>query len=176
MSIFGPTDTRHYKEIAKNLMAIEAKFAKKFRGSHYFTYDIKTTNTSEAVDLLSGYIYAYGVILVNKVLLDNNLKREQFTMISILAKTHRATTDALYRIIDREPERWRRNIVCAAQEQFRNGWLRLTPASARNIGADKWAHYGVLMFLQSLDQVEALVNEWSKDEGLPRIVFQETLF
>lgn len=150
MSIFGPTDTRNYKKLAKELYDIEIRFANTFCEMYAFTKNSSKFAVMDAARPYGAMIYLYGAMLAESVLKTEGATGEKSILIYYLAKVHKKPESAFYGTWDDGPSAFRKS--------------SLEEIGRAIFGPIYSGESGTRMFEQYFDQVESVVNKWNRDE------------
>lgn len=150
MSIFGPTDTRNYKKLANEIYDTEIRFANTFCEMYAFVKSSDKFAVMDAARPFGALIYLYGALLAKNTLDEKGASGEKSILLYYFAKVHKKPENAFAGIWSEDPFRFRKNalkeIDHALFDSIYNG------------------DSGVGLFEQYFDQVDALVNKWSRDE------------
>ena len=150
MSIFGPTDTRNYKRLAKDIYDAEVRFASAFCDIYAFTHNSTKFAVMEASRPYGALLYLYGTNLAYNILKEKGCTGEKSILLYYFAHVHKKPTSAFGDALNEDPSTFRDKSLEAISNAIYNG-LFSDKESAKMID-------------QFFDQVEATVNKWSRDE------------
>lgn len=150
MSIFGPTDTRNYKKLANEIYDIEVRFANSFCEMYAVLHNSTKFAVMDAARPYGGLVYLYGALLAYQVLKENNATNEESILIYYFAKVHKKPEAAFGGTLEENTDVFKTGALAEIERGL--------------YGMNFPTSEGTAMFEKFFEQVEAVVNKWSRDE------------
>ena len=154
-------DPRHYGILARKVFNIETAFAKDYIQIYARTHQLKPYAKSTMLEIapITFYLYAYGLILANRILRQQGKEDEQEIMLTYFTKTRKHIPTNAYEEALRTtvPAKWRKKALKKTLEGLvTNDMMKEVVDSMTPMLTEAFDNY--------YNQVEIAVEQWSENE------------